>query len=136
MKPRIIETELGNFTLSEWNGKNESRIRPIGDHAVVLPDQPSGKAGKLGLIDLTPSTIREMALAAETGVLVAVGAGAFMWSTNHSRPFVGEMPKVGDRVIIERYSGKQFLRYGKYYRIMSDICIAGIDESAEEETQP
>ena len=115
-----IKTELGTYSVVEFAGKNESGYRdPVGDRVLILPDQPQND----GLITLPDDLLERIALAAETGVIVALGNGAFARNSDRS-PFVGEKPKVGTRVLFERYAGMKVLgRDGNWYRCMDDRCI-------------
>jgi co-chaperonin GroES (HSP10) len=129
MRERIISAENANYVAREWDGVNRSGFRPIGDLVVVLPDQAAETIGTKGLVLATTTQQNTMSLASESGTLIAVGAGAFAWNSDRSRPFAGEKPKPGDRVIFARYGGRG--RKGKdgiTYLFMTDNAISGIED--------
>jgi co-chaperonin GroES (HSP10) len=120
-----VKTELGEYDIIGWNGKNESGYRPVGDRVLVMPDQASND----GLIRLPDDVVERIALAAETGVIVSLGDEAFKWNSDRSRQFEGEKPAVGTRVYFERYAGGKVLgRDGKWYRCLDDKCIGCVAE--------
>ena len=132
MKPQIIShSELAQYVPQDWTGANESDINPIGDMVLILPDVGAEFAGKTSKIML-PNAIKDRnSNAAETGVIVAMGDGAFKWSADRGSAFEGAKPKVGDRVLFARYSGTIFKGAdGKQYRVMSDNCVAATTGSA------
>lgn len=123
IRPRAetITNEMGEYEVAEFSGRNESGYRPIGDHVLVLPDQ----AANSGLIKWPDDVLEKIALAAVTGVIVALGDGAFFWNSDRTRPYEGKKPEVGQRIYFERYAGqKAFGRDRKWYRCLSDKCIA------------
>jgi chaperonin GroES len=66
-------------------------------------------------------------MAAETGVIVALGDDAFLWNGDRTRKWEGVKPKVGDRVYIQRYAGQVMLgEDSEFYRIMDANCIAAV----------
>ncbi len=82
---------------------------------------------------LTDDMIEKMSAGAESGVLVAVSAGAFLLNEDMT-PWSGVKPKAGDRVYIEKYAGKQVKgRDGATYRIMDYGSIGATYESDVEE---
>jgi co-chaperonin GroES (HSP10) len=123
-EPTRIKTELGYYDVVPFGGVNDSGYQPIGDRVLILVDQAAEMTGALKAIEL-PSEIRErIALAAETGVIVALGEAAFEWNADRTRPFGGTKPTVGTRVYFERYAGGKVLgRDGKWYRCMDDKTI-------------
>jgi co-chaperonin GroES (HSP10) len=132
MRDQLIRTETADYVAREWDGKNTSGYRPIGDHVLVLPDTASDKAGKHGLIHLPQDQIERMSLASESGILAALGDDSFTWNTDRTRPFAGQKPVVGDRVVFDRYAGRVIRgRDGRTYRLMTDTCIGGIAEQDE-----
>ena len=116
-----VKTELGDYEVAQFSGRNESGFQPIGDHVLIMPDQ----AFDSGVIKLPDDVLEKIALAAVTGVIVALGDGAFFWNSDRTRPYEGEKPKVGQRIYFERYAGqKAFGRDRKWYRCLADKCIA------------
>jgi chaperonin GroES len=127
LAPKLIKTEIASYRPVEWAGKNESGYTPLGDLVLVLIDQVDEKT--LGGVHI-PDDVRERQdLAAESGVVVAMGEGAFVWSADRRRPFVGRKPVVGERVYIERYAGQLVSGLdGCRYRLMGDKQIGAIRE--------
>lgn len=126
MKTRkLIKRGLYDYSLVEWDGENESGMEPIGDHVLVLCDIAAGMTG--GGLHLDDSIVEKQQLMADTGMIIAVGEGAWVWSADRTRPYTGRAPKPGDRVIFDRYAGRDGPgNDGRYYRIMTDKLIAGI----------
>ena len=132
MQPRILRTEDAAFLAGAFDGKNTSGFRPLGDNIIILPDVASEKIGKHGLITATPDHVTRQSLAAETGVIVELGDGAFFWNNDRSRPYEGTKPRPGDRVVFEGYDGRIGSgRDGQNYRIMSDTCLAAVEIAGE-----
>lgn len=128
MRPKLVTTERGaQYVPQHWAGDNTSGWRPIGDTVLVLPDIGAETAGTSGSIYL-PGDIQERnSLASESGVIVAIGDGAFVRNSARTGTFVGTAPEPGDRIIFARYSGRVVQGAdGSTYRMMSDDCIAGV----------
>lgn len=125
MKDKLLtKTRLGQFEAAEWKGENLSGINPIGDQVLVLPDKAPDKTSGGVFVGHLAET---QSLAAESGVLVAVGDGAWSWNMDRTRRFEGNKPKIGDRVCFVRYSGTEAIGDdGETYRICSDSSITGI----------
>ena len=125
MQERLIKTMMGTFVAADWGGKNESGISPIGDNVLVMPDK-AAEQSEGGII--IPEQQRErQQFAAESGVLIALGPDAYLWSSDRQRKFEGERPQPGQRVVMKRYSGiSTFGADGKTYWVMSDSCIGAV----------
>lgn len=97
---------------------NSSGIRPVGVRILVLPDVVEEKT--VGGIILAKEYTNKEKMAQIKGVLVATGDHA--WE-DYSTPWA----KVGDRVIIGKYSGLiEMGRDEKEYRIVNDkdlVCV-------------
>jgi co-chaperonin GroES (HSP10) len=122
-----LKTPLAEYVPAKWNGKNTAGYRPVGDYVLVLPDNAPGES--LGGIMFTETQQDRDGKAAETGVLVAIGDGAWAWNSDRSRPFTGTKPEVGQRVWFARYAGSQ--QYGAdkvMYLLMLDKCIGAVAE--------
>ena len=116
MEVKLIKGLNAEFVPATWTGKDTSGIRVVGKTVLVLMDTCSPKT--TGGIDLTDDMIEKMSMSAESGVLVAVSAGAFLLNEDMS-PWTGVKPGPGDRVYVEKYAGKQVKgRDGETYRIM------------------
>lgn len=129
---KLVMTPLGEYAPAEWRGENTSGIQPIGDRVLVLPDGPAEKDihrddGSVVSFALPEETKERMAMAAETGVIVAVGESAWAWNADRTRPFSGDKPVEGQRVWFERYAGSlQHGKDGNLYRLMSDNCVGAV----------
>lgn len=134
MTPKLFTTPIGQYTAVIWNGTNESGIIPIGDRVLILPD---ASAEQIGSIMLTDTKKDHTGRAAETGVIVGIGDGAWAYNSDRSRAFAGTKPTVGQRVFFERYAGsEQTGDDGRVYRLMDDKCIGGVRVHGVVETKP
>ncbi len=134
MTPKLVMTPLGQYEPAKWNGVNESGIGPFADRVLILPDGAAEQTS--GGVDLPEELVDRMTQAAETGVLIAMGPDAWLWNSDRTRRLEGEKPKVGQRVIFERYAGsfQHGPHDGRKYRIMDDKCVCG--GVAELKTKP
>ena len=127
LKPKYMvrqATTGAEFVPAEYTGMNESGFDPIGDKVLVLPDSASDITS--GGVNLPDDMVERHTLAAETGVLISIGGGAFLWHSDGSK-WSGYKPKAGDRIYMERYAGQVlFGRDGKHYRLMNSTCIGAI----------
>lgn len=121
----LITTPLAQYEPAQWNGKNESGIKPIGDRVLVLPDKaPLKSTGGVIFTDQKQDIDGE---AAETGVLIGIGEAAWKWNSDRTRPYDGTRPVIGQRIWFERYAGsKQYGKDGVAYRLMDDKCIGAV----------
>lgn len=125
MRPKLIKTNLAEYNPGVFSGKNESGWEPIGDKVLVLTDQPADQTS--GGVYITEDTKEHMSQAAETGILVALGPGAYVWNTDRTRPFAGRKPEAGDFVYIQRYAGQTIMGAdGQLYRLMDEQCVAAV----------
>lgn len=126
MQPKLFKTSLAEFIKAEWGGKNESGWNPVGDRVLIKPDVAASKSQ--GGVDIPEDIVDRMTLAAEAGVIVAVGEGAFKWNSDRITQFEGYRPQPGDRVSMNRYSG-QLLKGqdGLAYRILDSIEVGGVE---------
>ena len=128
MNPKLVTTSKASYTAREWNGENESGVYALDDAVLILPDEASGKLGKLGLIDAPDELNTRHSYAAETGIVIHMGEGAFVWAKDRSKPFEGKKPVLGQRVYFERYAGQETMGAdGRSYRLMDDKCIRGAE---------
>lgn len=129
MQPKLLKTVQGQYEAAPWSGKNESGVTPLNDKIIVLMDRVSDKTA--GGVDISVISER-LNMASETGVIVACGDMAFVWSTDRATRWEGEKPVPGDRVIVERYAGTTVLGTdGQTYRVMDDKCVAARFEGAK-----
>lgn len=126
MQPKLLKSsQKHEFVPARFNGVNASGYQPIGDHIMVLPDKASEMSS--GGIEIPAEVVERMTMAAETGIIIAVGDDAFLWNGDRTRKWEGAKPKVGDRVYIQRYAGQVMLgEDGEFYRIMEQNCIAAV----------
>lgn len=131
MQPKLLKnSQLGEFVQAEYTGKNESGFEPVCDRVLVLPDTAAAKSS--GGVALPADMVDRHTMAAETGVIVAVGPEAFKWTSDKARPWDGYKPIAGDRVYIQRYSGQLMLgEDGKMYRLMEGSCVGAVKRSPE-----
>lgn len=125
MRPKVIKTDQGEFEVLPWSGFNSSGYEPEGDRVLVLPDQCSAQTS--GGIVLPEEIVERIGAAAVTGVLVASGVDAFVWSSDRSRRRESRPPAPGDRVYFEKYSGGILNGDdGKIYRVIDDKAIGAV----------
>lgn len=130
MQPKLFKTTLAEFEKAKWTGKDTSGLHPLGDRVLVLPDKSAERTS--GGVELPPDVTARHTLAAEAGVVVAVGDGAFTWNSDKATPYLGKKPVPGDRVAIERYSGQLFHGLdGQVYRLMESACIGALIETVQ-----
>ena len=123
-----MRTTVAEYEAAKFTGSNVSGIHPIGDRVLVMPDIVAEKTS--GGIIKPQTTAHVETLAAESGTVVAVGDGAFVWNSDRTRQFVGRKPVPGDRVCFKRYAYvRQIGDDGIEYWIMSDDVIGGIRET-------
>ena len=130
MEPKLLKHDVVTYKPANFSGKNESGLTPIGDRVLILPDEVESKTS--GGIELPDEILHRQTLAAEAGVIAALGDGTFKWNSDKVTPFSGRSPQVGERVVIERYAGQ--LAKGddnQLYRLMDSHCIGAILEEAK-----
>jgi chaperonin GroES len=130
MQDKLLKTTQAEYNKAVYSGRNESGITPFGDRVLILPDTAAEKSS--GGVFIPETNVEQQSYAAETGVLVAIGPGAYVWNSDRTRPFSGDKPEVGQRVFFDRYSGGVHRGTdGRLYRIMDDKAVAGrFDEAA------
>lgn len=125
MQPKLIRMQHGEYVAAEWGGTNESGIDPCGDRVLVLPDLYAEQTS--GGVFITEDQKDKMDAASQTGVLVALGNDAWVWTSDRARRLEGKKPEVGARVIFEQYAGISLWGAdGKRYRLLDDKCIGGL----------
>ena len=87
---RVITT-LAAYVPAAYDGTNASGYEPLGARVLVLPDDAEDLTA--GGVHIPPEVAARNGMAAETGVLVALGEGAFAWSSDRIHPWVGRRPK-------------------------------------------
>lgn len=131
MEARRIQTSSFEYVEAEFDGTNKSGFVPLADSVIVLCDvAPDTTKGQLFI---TPDIQLKQQMMAETGVVVAIGEGAFLWLSDRTRPWEGRKPVVGDRIVFERYAGREQTGLdGKQYRLMTDRSIGALVLSSKE----
>lgn len=125
---RILKTGVAQYREATYDGQNHSGFDPVNDKVLVLTDQVSEETE--GGIKLPAEVIERSQMAAETGVIVAMGQGAFRYSGDRSMRWEGRRPCPGDRVYVERYAGQILFGIdGVKYRLMDDKCIGAVRPS-------
>lgn len=147
----LIKGIQADYIPARWSGVDTSGIRVVGKCVLILMDEcspvSSGAAGMALMkesgvaaasvvpmpgVRLPDDVIERMTMGAETGVLVAVAAGAFLLNEDGTA-WSGYKPRPGDRVYIEKYAGKLIRgRDGRNYRLMDYQSIgATYDEEQD-----
>lgn len=127
MTPKLFKTTLAEYEQAVYDGTNPSGWHPLGDKLLIKPDEVASKTR--GGVELPDDLRDRMTMAAEAGVVMAIGEGAFMFDSNSVTPFLGRRPKPGDRVAMGRYSGQLIRGHDdKSYRILSSSEIGAIEE--------
>ncbi len=131
MQPKLIKIATQNeYVRAVYPGHNSSGWSPVGNHIIVLPDKAAETSS--GGISFTSELVERMTLAAETGVLVALGPDAYLWNADRTRKYEGVKPAPGDRVYMQRYSGQVMMgEDGEFYRVMSDNCVAAVQRKGD-----
>ena len=103
---------------------NPSGIVPTGWRVLV---KPMKVATKIRNIELPDEAIHRKKFATHTGLLIAVGGGAFKPKGPNDHSWDGEIPRPGDWVLYPRYGGE--LRKGvdgEEYRLIDDQDIPAV----------
>lgn len=130
-QPKLLKTNVGSYLPAAWSGTNESGYLPMNDNVLVMPDTTADVQRGIYI----PEDVRERQdMAAETGVIVAKGPGAFVFDSGYD--WVGYKPEVGDRIYMERYAGQLVRgRDGVSYRVMSSRCIGAVEDPGKKEAE-
>lgn len=132
MKSRVLATQEVRYIPATWDGTNKSGIIPLGDTVIIKVDRADEKIGKTGLLIAAPSMQKAHDRAGQTGVVVAIGDGAFIWTGDRSRPWAGRKPELGDRVFFGRYSGEPWQGDdNEVYVVLTDTQIHAIMTTKE-----
>ncbi len=121
---RMLKTDVAEFMQVAWSGTNESGFGPMGTNIMVLPDGVNDRTK--GGIFIPDDKRSQMAMAAESGIVVAMGQEAFRFASDGSL-WRGDKPTIGSHVYFERYAGQVLSgRDGKQYRVMDAKCVGAI----------
>lgn len=125
MEARILKGSQAEFVRGTLADAKDPGYEPIGTSVLILMDACADKSS--GGVLLPPEKIAQMNMAAESGVIVDVGEAAFRYYDDGSK-WTGRKPKNGDRVVVERYAGRELLgRDGKTYRMMTYTSVGGME---------
>lgn len=114
MQPFLLKGFQADYIPAVWPGENGSGLIPYGPNVLVKMDACSNTS-KGGII-MVDERLDRMNEASITGVVFAVGAGAFIGDAS--------APGAGDRVYIEKYAGiKAIGMDGDIYRIIDEKLI-------------
>ena len=128
---RVLKTDIAEFVQGGWAGSNTSGFAPMSTNIMVLPDGVNERTS--GGVFLPDDKRSQMALAAESGVVVAMGSEAFRYAADGT-PWQGAKPTVGAHVYFERYAGQVLSgRDGNQYRVMDAKCVGALAIDAEKE---
>lgn len=128
MEAKLLKTSQAEYVPNQWNGVNESGFTPLDDKVMILPDVAASQTS--GGVFIPDEMTERHTMASETGIIVAIGEGAFVWNTDRTAKWTGLKPSPGDRVYIQRYAGQ--LLHGKdgnQYRVMDYKCIGAIENA-------
>jgi co-chaperonin GroES (HSP10) len=134
MEQRLLKTGTAEYTMVEWNGRNESGFEPFSNRVLILVDQVAAQT-KGGIIIVNEIQEKQNA-ASESGVIVAMGTEAFQ-RDDDGRPWVGAKPEVGKHVFFERYAGQ--VLHGadaRMYRLMDARCIGAMAIALPDDFEP
>ncbi len=129
LAPKLVKTSIAAYLPAKWSGSDTSGLHPLGDRVLILPDTAPEMIGGVHIpVDVSARNT----LAAEGGVVVAIGDGAFKWNSDKCTAYMGRTPQLGERVAIERYSGQLFYGLdGKIYRLMESACVGAVIETKQ-----
>lgn len=128
MDPKVLRTMDAEYIKGQFIG-NFSGYTPIGDRILVKVDESAAVTS--GGIHLPDDVAYKQTMSSETGVIVAMGDAAFVWTFDRARAWQGYRPKTGDRVYIERYAGRVIKgKDGTMYRVIDDKCCAAVESES------
>jgi co-chaperonin GroES (HSP10) len=130
VKARLIKKGQAEYIPAPWNGTNESGRVPMGKNVLVMMDTCSPYTS--GGLMLPENVIEQNTLAAESGIIAAIGSNAFR-RHDDGTVWDGEKLEPGERVDIIKYSGVEIWGAdGRLYRSMGYECIAAkLDRSVK-----
>lgn len=124
MEAKVLKTGVGEYVSALWTGENKSGYEPLSNKVLVLVDVALNETS--GGVHIPQELIERQQMAAETGILAAIGPSAFLYRDDGSR-WDEEKPALGARVWIERYAG-QVIRGedDNMYRLMDAKCVGAV----------
>lgn len=129
MEAKVLKTGIGEYVGALWAGENKSGYAPLSNKVMVLVDVAMDAT--TGGVHIPQELIERQQMAAETGILAAIGPSAFLFRDDGSR-WEEDKPTIGSRVWIERYAG-QVIRGedDNMYRLMDAKCIGAVKNERE-----
>lgn len=128
LEGRVLRTgDQREFVHAVFDGTNRSGITPLDDKVLVLMDQHAETT--TGGIIVPNDTRDRQSMASETGVVVALGWTAFVYSDDGQRRWdqYAPRPEPGSRVVVERYAGRVLQGVdGQEYRLVSQKSIGAL----------
>ncbi len=107
---------------ASYPGENTSGLRPYGKNILIRVDacSPTSSGGIMHM----PERVERMTMQSMSGCIYYIAPEAFR-QFDDGTPWIGDKPKVGDRVCFEKYAGQlQFGVDGHPYRIMDYRSLA------------
>ena len=125
MEGRLITGDQREFLMPAWDGMNHSGWQPLDDKVLVLMDEHVEVT--TGGIHIPGAAAERQSVAAETGLVIALGPADFVWNDEATRAWNGKRPEPGDRCYLERYSGQLLQGVdGRHYRLVSQRCVGAV----------
>ena len=127
-QPKLIKGLQAEYVPATYPGKSVSGLKPFGKNLLIAVDECAETTS--GGVLLTQDMTEKMTEGATSGCIFAIAPECFRLFDDGTR-WEGDAPKVGDRVVFEKYAGVlQRGVDGKPYRFMDYRAIGGgIDEA-------
>lgn len=118
----LYKGNQAEYIPAQYPGQNTSGLKPFGKNILVRVDECSKRTS--GGVQLLDDFVERMTAGSTSGCIFYVGPEAFRTFDDGS-PWVGDKPKVGDRICFEKYAGQiQTGVDGFQYRIMDFRNVA------------
>lgn len=115
------------FVEAEFDGSNHSGIVPLDDKVLLRMDEHAERTS--GGIIVVDETRARQSMASESGVIIALGDTAFMFSDDGQRAWSpkARKPYPGDRVVVDRYAGRTVQGVdGIEYRLVGQRSVGAV----------
>jgi chaperonin GroES len=132
LEGRVLRTgDQREFVQAAWDGTNHSGITPLDDKVLVLMDEHAEKTS--GGIVIPDDARSRQSMASETGVIIALGHAAFVFSDDGVRIVDPRFrPVPGNRVVVERYAGRVVQGQDSVeYRLVSQKSVGALYDKQE-----
>lgn len=118
----LYKGEQAEYVPATYTGKNTSGLKPYGKNVLVRVDKCSEVTS--GGLMVIPERIERMTMQSLSGCIYYIAPEAFR-TFDDGTPWIGEAPKIGDRICFEKYAGQfQYGVDGEPYRVMDYRNIA------------